>query len=114
MVDCRATENFIDKKYVEQMNIPLNKKKIPRRVLTMDGREIASGPVTHDATVELIINNHRETIKLHCITIGNCPIIVGLPWLKKHNPQINWKDGKVLFDSEKCAKECLEASPHAK
>jgi predicted aspartyl protease len=114
MVDCGATENFIDKKYAEQMNIPLNKKKIPRRVLTIDGREIASGPVMHDATVELIINNHRETIKLHCITIGNSPIIVGLPWLKKHNPQINWKDGKVLFDSEKCTKEYLEASPHAK
>jgi hypothetical protein len=29
MVDCRTTENFIDKKYAEQVGIPLDKKKIP-------------------------------------------------------------------------------------
>jgi hypothetical protein len=70
--------------------------------------------VTHDTTVELTTNNHWEMIKLHCITIGNLPIILGLPWLKKHNPKINWREGKVMFDSDKCAKECLDTSPHAK
>jgi predicted aspartyl protease len=114
MVDCGATENFIDKKYAEQVGIPLDKKKIPQRVLAVDGREVASGPVTHDTMVQLAINNHRETIELHCITIGNSPIIVGLPWLKKHNPKINWREAKVSFDCEKCAKECLDTSPHAK
>jgi hypothetical protein len=114
MVDCGATENFIDKDYAEQIKIPLDKKKIPRRVLAIDGREIASGPVTHDTSIELIINNHREKIKLHCITIGNSPIIMGLPWLKKHNPSIDWKEGRVTFNSEQCAKMCLEQSPHAR
>jgi hypothetical protein len=71
------------------------------------------GPVTHEATVTLTINDHREEIKLHCITIGNSPIIVGLPWLRKHNPNINWKEGRITFDSEKCGKTCLAASPHA-
>jgi hypothetical protein len=79
MVNCRAMEDFIDKKYAEQVGIPLDKKKIPRRVLAVNGREIASSPVTHNTTVELAINNHRETIKLHCITNGNSPIIIGLP-----------------------------------
>jgi hypothetical protein len=60
-----------------------------------------------------MINNHYETIRLHCITIGNLPIIVGLPWLRKHNPNIDWKEGHVIFDSAKYAKECLITSPHA-
>jgi hypothetical protein len=34
--------------------------------------------------------------------------------LKKHNPKINWREGKVMFDSDKCAKEYLNTSPHAK
>jgi hypothetical protein len=68
--------------------------------------------VTHDAVVDLTINNHYETIKLHCITIGNSPIIVGLPWLRKHNPNIDWKEGHVTFDSAKYAKECLVTLPH--
>jgi hypothetical protein len=114
MVDCGATENFVDKDYAEQIQIPMDKKKVPRRVLVVDGREVASGPVTHDTMVELIVNDHREKIKLHCITIGNSPIIVGLPWLCKHNPTIDWRKGKVIFDSDKCVKECLDTSPYAR
>jgi hypothetical protein len=113
MVDCGATENFIDERYAKQNDIPLQRKAIPRRVLAVDGREVANGPVTHDTLVDLTINNHYETIKLHCITIGNSPIIVGLPWLRKHNPNIDWKEGRVTFDSERCARECLVTSPHA-
>jgi hypothetical protein len=63
--------------------------------------------------MKLKINNHHETIKLHCITIGNSPIIVGLPWLKRHNRNIDWKEGRVTFDSTRYAGECLDASPHA-
>jgi hypothetical protein len=114
MVDYGATENLIDKDYAEQIKIPLDKKKIPRRVLAVDGRQIASRPVTHDTSIELIINNHHEKIKLHCITIGNSPIIMRLLWLKKHNPNIDWKEGRVTFNSEKCTKMCLEQSPHAR
>jgi predicted aspartyl protease len=113
MIDCGATENFIDLRYAEQNNIPLQQKTIPRRVLAVDGQEVANGPVTHDAMVDLTINNHYETIRLHCITIGNVPIIVGLPWLRKHNPNINWREGQVMFNSARCAKECLISSPHA-
>jgi hypothetical protein len=60
-----------------------------------------------------MINNYYKTIKLYCITIGNSPIIVALPWLRKHNPNIDWKEGHVTFDLAKCAKECLVISPHA-
>jgi predicted aspartyl protease len=107
MVDCGATENFIDERYAKQNNIPLRRKAIPHRVLAVDGWEVANGLVTHDALVDLTINNHYETIRLHCITIGNSPIIVGLPWLRKHNPNIDWKEGRVTFDLPKCVKECL-------
>jgi hypothetical protein len=113
MVDCRATEKFIDGRYGKQNNIPLRQKAIPRRVLAVDGWEVANEPVTHDALVDLMINNHYETIRLHCITIDNSPIIVGLPWLRKHNTNIDWKEGWVTFDSARYAKECLVTSPHA-
>jgi predicted aspartyl protease len=113
MIDCGATENFIDRQFAEQQQLPLTKKAIPRRVLAVDGWELVGGPVMHEATVTLTINDHREEIKLHCITIGNSPIIIGLLWLRKHNPNINWKEGRITFDSEKCGKTYLTASHHA-
>jgi hypothetical protein len=113
MVDCGVMENFIDKEYTEWNRIPLNEKMVPQRVLAMDGQEVVSGPVTHDTVVKLKINNHHKTITLHCITIGNLPIIVRLPWLKRHNPNIDWKEGRVTFDSTGYAREYLDTSPHA-
>jgi hypothetical protein len=47
-------------------------------VLAEDGREVASGLVTYDTIVKLIVNDHHEKIKLYCITISNSPIIVRL------------------------------------
>jgi hypothetical protein len=113
MIDCGNMENFIDRQFAEQQQLPLMKKAVPRRVLAVDGQELVGGPVMHEATVTLTINNHREEIRLHCITIGNSPIIVGLLWLWKHNPNINWREGRITFDLEKCGKTCLAASPHA-
>jgi hypothetical protein len=60
-----------------------------------------------------MINNHYETIQLYCITIGNSPIIVGLLWLRKHNPNLDCKEGHVIFNLVRYAKECLVISPHA-
>jgi len=86
LVDSGASENFIDKAYAEASGIPMQQKTTPRRVLTVDGSEVTGGPVTHDAQIHLTINHHEEDIWLHCITIGNAPIILGLPWLKLHDP----------------------------
>jgi len=91
LVDGRAFENFIDKAYAEASGILMQQKATPRRVLTVDGSEVTGGPVTHNAQVHLTINHHKEDIRLHCITIGNAPIILGLPWLKLHDPSIGWK-----------------------
>jgi len=81
LVDSGASENFIDKAYAEASRIPTQQKATPRRVLTVDGSEVTGGPVTHDAQVHLKINHHEEDVRLHCITIGNAPVILGLPWL---------------------------------
>jgi len=51
LVDCGASENFIDRAYAEDNHIPTQEKTVLRRVLTVDGGEVAGGPVTHDAQV---------------------------------------------------------------
>jgi len=110
LVDSGASENFIDKAYTEASGIPMQQKTTPRRVLTVDRSEVTGGPVTHDAQIHLTINHHEENIRLHCITIGNVPIILGLLWLKLHNPVIGWKNHAVKFHSDHCAEKCLPSS----
>lgn len=55
--------------------------------------------------------NHRELLRLDAISSPLFPIILGLPWLQAHNPQIDWKSGSVKFQSAYCQRHCLETSP---
>jgi predicted aspartyl protease len=113
LIDCGASESFIDKKYAAANKIPTHRKTIPRRVLTVDGSEVAGGPVTHNAQVGMTINHHTENIRLHCITIRNALVILGLPWLKLHNTTIDWRTYRLSFHSDKCTEHGLTASPQA-
>jgi hypothetical protein len=79
----------------------------------VDRWEVVNGPVTHNALMALMINNHYKTIRPYYITIRNVPIIVGLLWLRKYNHNINWREGHVTFNSTRYAKEYLVTSPHA-
>jgi len=114
LVDSGASENFLDRAYAEASGIPMQQKTTPRRVLTVDGTcEVAGGPVTHDAQLHLTINHYEEDIRLHCITIRNASIILGLPCLKLHNPVIRSKTHTVKFHSDHCTEKCLPSSPRA-
>jgi hypothetical protein len=61
----------------------------------------------------MTINHHEEDIRLQCITIGNAPVILGLPWLKLYNPTIDWRTDRLSFHSDKYAERCLTTSPRA-
>ena len=37
-----------------------------------------------------------------------------MPWLKKHNPTINWDKEQISFNSESCTEICLEEPPVVK
>jgi len=113
LVDSRASENFVDRAYTEASGIPMQQKATPRWVPTVNGSEVTGVPVTQDRQVHLTMNHYQDDIRLHCITIGNAPSILGLPWLKLHDPVIGWNDHTVKFHLDHCAEKCLPSSPKA-
>ncbi len=50
---------------------------------------------------------HNESIKFYVINSPNNPIILGLPWLCRHSPQISWKEGQITQWAPNCHKHCL-------
>jgi hypothetical protein len=48
---------------------------------------------TGDLTID--INNHEEMINFDIMKLGKYEIVLGIPWLSKHNPEINWKMNKI-------------------
>jgi len=55
----------------------------------------------------MAVGNHSETLTFDVAPLGGHNIVLGLPWLQQHNPQIHWLSSKVTFASDYCEKHCL-------
>lgn len=58
----------------------------------------------------VLSSNHHETIELYVISSPLNPVILGIPWLKKHNPQVNWATSTVRDWSPFCHAHCLRSA----
>ena len=59
------------------------------------------------AKLELVIDRHYE--KIHCYVVRrlNYPLILGIPWMKKHNIKPDFRDRSILFSPDSCGPQCL-------
>ena len=68
------------------------------------------GAIRHGAEETREIGGHKELATLQVANVQNQEIIPGMPWLKGHNPKIDWEEEKITFDSERCITWCLDKS----
>lgn len=115
MIDSGATNSFINTRFLASTAIRKRLKDIPQEIQVIDGRPIASGQVTHHTgPLELEINGHYETLALDITTLGDYPVIIGLPWLARHNPLINWTQQTLVFNSGYCKRNCSKRKYRSK
>ena len=57
------------------------------------------------------IGSHRELAIFQVAKLPNHEVILGMPWLNQHSPQIDWGQGKITCESEWCTTWCLKKSP---
>jgi len=113
MIDSGATEDSIDREVCNKHRIKMIKAKNTWEIYLADGKPSAMGPVTHMTKVPMDISSHRELATFQVANLQNYEVIRGMPWLREHNPTINWNDKKIRFNSERCTTWCLKGSPVA-
>jgi hypothetical protein len=107
-IDSGAGGNFIHTSFVTKYGIPLVKLQTPITLSMGDNSPSNYGPVTHETVpLQLHVDSHIETITLLVTTIPT-DMILGMPWLKLHNPSIDWTDGQVTFQSTHCIPACCD------
>uniref|UniRef100_A0A8C5M117 Gypsy retrotransposon integrase-like protein 1 n=1 Tax=Leptobrachium leishanense TaxID=445787 RepID=A0A8C5M117_9ANUR len=109
MVDSGASGCFMDMEYAETINIPKLNKETPINIHMVDGSLLRSGTVTSETqSVQMTIGNrHLEPIRFDLVASPVFPVILGLPWLRLHNPLIHWEPSRVRFQSLYCKKHCM-------
>ncbi len=90
MVDSGATGNFIDTQTAAENGFRTLVRRTPYQLLLVDGDAIGSnkGMVTHqtEPLTMKILRGHTEEIQFDLVTMGTHAVILGMPWLRLHNP----------------------------
>ena len=94
MIDSGATEDLIDQEVCNKHQIKMIKAKNRREIYLADEKPRAMGPVTHMTKVPMDISSHRELATFKVANRQNHEVILGMPWLRNHNPTIDWNDKK--------------------
>ena len=107
LVDCGASGlSFIDWEFARQHNLPQYTLEEPRRLEVIDGHPIDSGEITHTVKIDLDINGHKEHLTAFITKLGHYPLVLGIPWLRHHNPRIDCEKDTIDFVSPRCTKTC--------
>ena len=92
---------------IDQVPLP---RPVPAKVL--DGHLL--GTVTHQTMPihMLLSSSHHETIQFHILKSPYLPLILGYPWLRCHNPHIDWATGSIRGWSSSTGSSCwLQLGP---
>jgi len=73
-------------------------------VRNVDGMLNYAGPIVDTVEVEIFFKGHKERISIDVIGGQKWSVILGIPWLAHHNPEIDWKTEKVQMT--RCLDEC--------
>jgi len=86
---------FIDREMAKRHSFKMTKLERPLKVKNIDRTENSRGNITHQVEINVFYGNHMERIRIDMCNLGKTEVILGMPWLQVHNPEINWKMGEV-------------------
>jgi len=95
LLDSGVTGMFMNKKMVAKYGFRLQKLERPVVVRNVDRTNNNGGAITHQVEVNMYYKSHVERMRIDICNLGKTDMILGMPWLQAHNPEINWETGEV-------------------
>jgi len=95
LLDSSATEMFMNRQMVARHGFKLQKLERPIAVKNVNGTNNSGGAITHQVECNVFYKDHMERMRMDVCNLGKTEVILGMPWLVAHNPEINWETGEV-------------------
>jgi len=109
LLDSGTTGMFIDKRTAAKHGFRLQKLERPIMVKNMDGTNNSRGAITHQVEANVYYKGHVERIRMNVCDLEKTEVILEMPWLQVHNPEINWETGEVKMT--RCPSLCGRTKP---
>ena len=95
LLDSGVTGIFINKKIVAKHEFRLQKLERLVMVRNVDGTNNSRGAITHQVEVNIYYKSYIERMRIDVCNLRKTNVVLGMPWLQAHNPEINWETGEV-------------------
>ena len=93
MVDGGSTGNFVSAAFASTCGSTLRPLAAPVHVRMANGH---THSCRHRATLSFSTQGYTETLQATVLpSLTGCDLILGMPWLKAHNPRIDWRTHEI-------------------
>jgi len=89
LLDSGATGLVMSSEFTRKQGFKLKKLDRPMYVRNVDSSLNKEGPIKHMVEVNIYYQGHRERIEIDIIGGQKWMVILEMPWLAHHNPEID-------------------------
>ena len=104
LLNSGATGLVMSSEFARKQEFKLKKLKRLIYIRNMNGTLNKEGPIESTVEVNIYYQGHQERMEIDVIGGQKWSIILEMPWLAYHNPEIDWKMGEVKM--MRCPEEC--------
>lgn len=115
LVDSGAEANIMDIELAHQLGLESHHLPSPVPAQALDGHLLGTVTGLTAPVSMMLLGNHHEMIQFHLLCSPGQPLILGYPWLRLHNPHLDWVSGTITEWGRGCHQTCLRAAtllPH--
>jgi gag-polyprotein putative aspartyl protease len=98
LIDTGATANYVDRRFAKRANIEM--KKLPQARL-LRGLVGEAGKLEEMINANIKIGDCETNFEAYVTEFPSYDAVLGLPWIRKHNPVIDWQTGVLYFHMNK-------------
>jgi hypothetical protein len=107
LVDSGAMGNFMSKKSASSFGIQTEDMPEPYHLTLLGGKNAGTDGMVRKRTkpTRMTIRGHSELIQFDIIPTGQHGCVLGTPWIRTHNPDINWNTNEITFNRCDCSQD---------
>ncbi len=100
-----SAKSFVDSKFAKFHKLPLVALTKPLKLRLADGT--IAGVIIHAARTILSFEDHLEELYSLVTPLAKFDMILGMPWMELHDPQVSFGQRSCTFNSDHCITNCL-------
>jgi hypothetical protein len=97
--------NYMNPGFMKKLGLLGKAKAVPKPITGLNRENLGTLSITtKSGTVPMVMLGHIKQLNFDIIPMGRYDVVLGIPWLKNHNPAIDWKMGSLQFNY-KCPRQ---------